>query len=183
MGVLKDLQVQIGEGYSVPDFMLSSEDHLLEASSGVALKIKSRPLKKKRENKIELVKPAIRDLYEIEKALIATFHKPDDENGSAVNLLLECKQHWDAGELKLPENKKEKIEWITSLLTAGVVDIIWALREIEILADDQEAIALYEKMEKRFKKYAPLKEEEPEVQPPKTVGANRGKGNAFGKKK
>jgi len=160
--VMKDLMVQIASGYGVPDYMAVSEDHMLEAASGVSLAIKTRPLVMARNDRVELNKPVVGKIFTVEKALIELHAEGND---SDVSLLKECTQTWDAGELKLPENKKEKTERNIALKDAGGIDTIEFIRRENDLLTDEEAIAEYEKYRDRAKKYPSLIQPEEPAKP------------------
>lgn len=163
MNVIKDMMIHLASGYSVPDFMVVSEDHALEASSGVALQVKSRPLIKAREKRVEQNYSAVHKIFEVEKIYIKMFSDAPD---SDKNLLLECNLIWDPGEFKLPENRKEKAERIALLGKEGIYDLIAKIRDWHDLATDEEAIELYEKMKERKEKYPPLNQDEQQGQLP-----------------
>lgn len=154
MDVLTEMKKSTGGGYSVPDFLVVSEDHMFDASSGVALDIKSIPLKEARKFRIGEVTASVDKIFMIEKAYIAMFAKPEERN--AANLLLECEQTWDPGELRLPENKLEEANRIISLKSAGVLDEIAAIQEYYKLPTIDEAIEVYEEMRKRKEDYPPI---------------------------
>jgi hypothetical protein len=160
--VLKDQMIHLASGYSVPDFMVVSEDHALEASSGVALQVKARPLKKAREKRVEQNYSSVDKMFTVEKIYIHMF---SDAPEADKNLLLETTLIWDPGEFHLPENKKEKAERIVLLKKEGLYDEIDSLRDLHDLATDDEAIELYEKMKARAEKYPPLKQPEHQGQP------------------
>jgi len=165
---IKDLMVELASGYSVPDYMVTSEDHAIEAASGISLQVKTRPLKKERESRIELNSPSVNKIYQIESAFIFLFSDADD---SVKKLLVEAEQLWDAGELKLPENKKEVAERIVILKKEGVFDEIAAIREWHQFSSDAEAIAMYEKMKARAKEFPPLNQpEEPAIPEKRPLG-------------
>ena len=153
MDVRTKLQTEVAAGFSVPDYMVSSEDHAIEASSGIALEVKSRPLKKQRDHRIDKNRPAIKRLFGIEKALIGLFVGDTDP---VVSLLLDCKQTWEPGELRLPENKKEAADRIIALKKDGVMDEIGAIREYYQLPTDAEAIEMYNTMKDRRAEFPPL---------------------------
>ena len=156
---LKDFQVAIASGYGVPDYMAVSEDHMLEAASGISLQIKTKPLKQVRADRVELNKPFMRNVFAIEKILI-DLHSTDN-NSPEFALLKECEQEWDAGELEIPENKKEKTERIQVARDAGFIDEIEAIRQANGFVTDEEAIEFYDKMKKRAKTYPKINKEEP----------------------
>jgi hypothetical protein len=162
--VLKDLMIELASGYAVPDYMVTSEDHAIEASSGVALQVKTRPLKKDRENRIEINAIAVERVFTIEKSLIKMFSTAPE---SDKQTLFECVQTWEAGELKLPENKKEAAERIISLMNKGILDTIAGIREYYQLSTDAEAIEIYETMQERKGKYDSLIDE---PEPKKNLG-------------
>jgi len=164
--ILHDDKIEAAAAFSVPDFMVSSEDYTVEASSGVALAIKAKPLAQDRENRAGLNAPFVNRLFEIEKAYIA-FIDEDDE--ALINVLVECVQLWDPGTLHLPENKKENAERVSMLVERGMIDTIQGIKELYQLQSDAEAIDFYDKMAERKKEYPPLLLEEPK----KTVGINR----------
>jgi hypothetical protein len=170
--ILRTKMIDTAGGYSVPDFFVVTEDYTLDASSGIALEVKARPLQEDRKNRSELVAPYVRRLFEIERAYIAF---KDEEDPSVIETLLECSQEWEAGALKLPENKKEKTERVNAKLNAGTIDIIAAIREENDLPSDADAIALYEKMKERKAKYPALNSEEKQAaQQQKNTGLLRG---------
>lgn len=162
---LKDLQVQIASGYGVPDYMAVSEDHMLEAASGISLQIKTKPLKQARTNRIELNQPFIRDIFAIEKILIE-LHSEENSTPEFA-LLKELEQVWDAGELEIPENKKEKTERNIAAKEAGGIDEIEFIRRENNFVTDEEAINFYRKMAERKAEFPPLNQEE---EKPKSVG-------------
>ncbi|MCP4548673.1 MAG: hypothetical protein GY835_19625 [bacterium] len=168
MDVLKDDMIQTAASFSVPDYMVVTEDHTLDASSGIALSVKTRPLKKAREADVKENKPNVQRLFEIEKTYIQMYAED-----SRAQSLFECTQDWDAGELKMPENKKEEAERIKMLGEIGVLDEIAKIREYYKCASDDEAIEIYEKMRDRADEFPPLnKPDEPEP-PKKQVGLLR----------
>jgi hypothetical protein len=161
--------IQAASGYGVPDYMVVSQDHTLDASSGVALQIKARPLVKNRERRVDDNEASIRRVFKIEQGLIRLFDQSANE--AEIKLLSECSQLWDPGELKLPENRKEKAETLSLMLKDGVIDIIYYIREINQLPSDDDAIALYDSMKERGTEYTPLVSMQP--QQPRTVGLRR----------
>jgi hypothetical protein len=158
---LKKEMIDSAAGYSVPDYMISTDDYTLEASSGIALQVKTRPLIKTRRRRIEDNQPSVKKIFDVEKAFISLF---STEAEADIRLLEECRQVWDAGELELPENKKETVERLVSLLEKGITDTIGAIREYYQLSTDEEAIALYDKMKERADEYPPLTQEKEEQQ-------------------
>jgi hypothetical protein len=158
---LERLMIHIASGYSVPDYMVVSRDHTLDASSGVALEIKARPLSKKRAYRAELNELAVNKIFQIEKALIGVHHEGDD---SVVSTLLECDQTWDPGCIRLPENKVEQVQRLTGMLNAGVIDIIEYLRQTFTLSSDVEAMEIYDRMSDRAGEYPALNKEEKDEQ-------------------
>ena len=151
--VMQQLMIDYGAAYGVPDFMVTSEDHTVEASSGIALEVKSRPLKKKRNLRIEINRPSVRKVYEIERSFISLF---GEEQESDKRILMESWQAWEPGPFEIPQNKKEQTERIISELNAGLIDIIEAIREKYMFGSDTEAIAMYEKMQERQEQFPPL---------------------------
>lgn len=170
-GVLQDIMIDVAAGYSVPDYMIVSEsmDRNINQSSGIALQIKSRQLKKFREFRIDENADSVDRIFKIERAFIMQF---SDEDSSLLSLLGTCEQTWDAGELKMPENKKEAAERIISLMDKGVLDTIAAIREYYNLPSDDEAIEIYKQMKDRATEYPPLTQKE-EPQPKQRPGLLR----------
>ena len=169
--ITRDEEIEAGAAYSVPDFMIVSEDYTLDASSGIALAMKARPLKKDREYRVEINQPFIRRIFSIEQAWLGF---KDTEDDALVQVIQECTQTWDAGELTLPENKKEKSEWLLSMLDKGVIDIIEVIKQLEQFPSDTEAIAFYKTMKERENEYPPLNANQPPEPPPsKPVGLLR----------
>jgi hypothetical protein len=163
ISVQKDLQVQVASGYGVPDYMAVSEDHMLEAASGISLQVKTKPLKQARKDRVELNQPFVRDIFAIEKILLELFS--EDNASSEFTMLKECEQSWDAGELEVPENKKEKTERIVAAKAAGLIDEIEAIRQAMNFVTDEEATEFYKTMAERKDKYPPLNPE-PEKKKP-----------------
>ena len=152
--VTKDLQVSAAFGWSVPDYMVTSEDHALEAASGIALQIKTGPLIKARNQREDRNASSVQKIFDIEKALLVLHDGSDD-----AAQLAQCSMYWTAGKLDIPENKKEKSERVISLYDKGLYDIIAALKELHGFSTDAEAIAEYEKMKARKQEFPPLNEE------------------------
>ena len=155
--VLERLMMHCAAGYSVPDYMIVSRDHTLDASSGVALQVKARPLVKNREYRTELNKTAVAKLYDIEKYLLEIHHKGDD---AEVALLLECTQDWDPGQLKLPENKNELVTRLTMMLDKGIIDVLEYIRQYYMLPSDVDAEEMYTRMSERKDEFPALNKEE-----------------------
>lgn len=174
--LLKDSRIAAASSFSVPDFMSESEDHTLDASSGVALAIKAKPLVRDRDYREEINQPFIRELFHIEQAYLA-FKQWDDE--SVINLLLECNQTWDSGGLQLPQNTKELSEELTTALDNGWMDIIEAIRRYYQLPSDEEAKVMYRRMAERMEEFPPLNKEENKQQAQNQDGfAQNLKGNS-----
>jgi hypothetical protein len=169
--ILRTKMIDAASGYSVPDFFVVSENYTLDASSGIALEVKSRPLQEDRRNRSELTENYVRRLFAIERAYIGF---KAEEAEADITTLLECSQEWEAGVLKLPENKKEKTDRINARLAAGTMDVIAAIREENDLASDADAIALYEKMSERMKDYPALNFAEKQEAQKQKVGLLRG---------
>jgi hypothetical protein len=150
---LKDQMVSIASAYLVPDFMISSEDHTVEASSGIALKVRNKPLLKIRNSRIKKNSPSVYRMFEIDKALIAI---SGDGEERIINLLTQCEQKWQAGDIIDPENAVEKSTVITRLYELGLIDTVEALRRENNLGSEDDAIKLYEKIKRRSEEYPPL---------------------------
>jgi len=156
--LLREQMVTSAQGWSVPDYYISSEDHTIEAASGVALQIRAIPLKKARDRRVSINAPSVSKLFEIEKALNIIYDKELFKRG-LQELLEQCSQTWDPGELNLPEPEKERIENIKSLTEQGLYDTIEALKAAYRLPSDADAVEKYEALKQRAAKYPPLKEE------------------------
>lgn len=172
--VLERLMMHCAAGYSVPDYMIVSRDHTLDASSGVALQIKARPLVKNREYRTELNKTSIAKLFDIERYLLEIHHDGDD---SEVALLLECSQDWDPGQLKLPENKNELVTRLTMMLDKGIIDVLEYIRQYYMLPSDVDAEEMYTRMSERKDEFPALnKEEMDEQRNNRPLGLQRNRG-------
>jgi len=155
--ILKDTRIDAAASFSVPDFMASSEDYTLDASSGIALAIKAKPLVRDREFREEINQPFVRDLFHIEQAYLAF---KNEEDQAAIDLLLECDQVWDSGWLQLPQNTKELSEELHMVMADGYMDIVEAMRRYYQLPSDEEAKAMYRRMVERREEFLPLNYEE-----------------------
>jgi len=157
--IIREMMVDVASSYSVPDYMAVSNQNMLDADSGVALAIKTRPLKKFRNFRAAENAQSVRKIFEIEKVLIS-LHAVDGGDSTAINELYACVQKWSAGELKMPENKNEVAVRVASMLDKGVYDTIAAIREVHQLGSDADAIAYYERMKDRAAEYPPPAVEE-----------------------
>jgi hypothetical protein len=151
--LLKEEMTSTGQGFSVPDFYLRSEDYTVDASSGAALKMRSKSLDKAREIAAARNTPSVDRLFEIEKALILMFA---DLTEQERNLIRRCEQTWDPGDLEIPEDEAAVDASIAANLASGLYDTIEAIRVKYRLSTEAEAIAKYEELEKRAKLYPPL---------------------------
>jgi len=175
--VLKSEQVDSAAARGVPDYMVASEDHTLDASSGVALAVKTRPLRMMRQKLADLNKPAIRKMFKLETAFICLFGEEQDSDKA---LLQTISQEWETGSVALPENKKEKSERIIALKKDGIHDEIAAIQDWYDYDTIEEAIEEYERIKARKSKYPPLVEPEQNNAGAfgKPVGIARRKSNA-----
>lgn len=160
--LLQQETIASAAGFGVPDYYVSSQDHTVEASSGVALEIRTGPLIKFRDDRIVTNAPSVAKVFEIEKANLSMFAEGD---AKIINQLETAGQLWDAGEQDLPEEMTEVVETAETLYNRGIYDTIEYLRVVYRLATEAEAIAKYEELKARGEKYPPLKEEEPDVDP------------------
>lgn len=169
--ILKGLMVDAAASYSVPDYMIAQVNDNMnrEADSGVALQIKTRPLKKMRQFRIEENELSVNKHFLIERSLIS-LHAGEDADAAAIALLEGCTQTWEAGELRLPENRKETTERIVALLEKGILDTVAAIREYYQLPTDADAIDMYNTLKERQDEFPPLVKPE---EPKKTVGILR----------
>lgn len=152
--VLRAIMIDVAAAYSVPDYMVVSEDYTYDAASGIALQVKTRPYKKFRQFRADENAESIRRGFLIEKSLI-----DQHDNDPAASQLAECDQTWDPGEVKLPENKLEMANRIAAMMDKGVMDTVEAIREYYQLRDTEEALEFYDRMKERQGEYPPLKEE------------------------
>ena len=149
--LLKEGNTAAAQGYAVPDFLVSSEDHTLDASSGVALKIRSTGLKKFRSERIGINRPSVDKVFAIEKGLILLF-----SDAPEATALEDCSQVWEPGQLEFPENMTEVVANVKELVSMGVYDTIEAMQVIYQLPSEQDAINRYEALKKRAEKCPPL---------------------------
>ena len=173
--ILKDRRNEIGESYGVPDYMVSGEDtNAQDEASGLQLKIKTRPLVKDRENRVELNRPSVIQLSKIERGYLV--FKGEVSDSESVTLL-EADQNWEAGRLKMPDNLKEKSEIIVTLKKEGIFDELAGIAEW-YECTTEEAQEIYDKMKMRKEKYPPLNPPPDPMLGKPIVGLNRGKGAA-----
>lgn len=149
--ILKEGGVASAQGYGVPDFYVSSEDHTLDASSGVALKVRSTPLLRFRAARVNLNRPSVDKVFIIERTLISLFS--DDP---LAETLEKCDQTWEPSTLSFPEDAAVKVENVEKLVAMGVYDTIEAMQVIYQLPSEQDAIDRYVALAKRAKQYPPL---------------------------
>lgn len=149
--LLKEGGVASAQGFGVPDFYVSSEDHTLDAASGVALKVRSTPLNRFRSERININRPAVDKVFLIERSFIALFAE-DEEAGN----LEKCDQSWEPGSLSFPEDAQVQVTNVQTLVSMGVYDTIEAMRVVYELPSEAEAIDKYEALAKRAKQYPPL---------------------------
>ncbi|OHB75594.1 MAG: hypothetical protein A2Z25_14610 [Planctomycetes bacterium RBG_16_55_9] len=151
--LLQEEMVAVGLGYTVPDFYVSSKDHTVEAASGTALIVRSGQLEKLRKRRTVLNAPAVKKIFEIEKALISLM---SDEDASTIALLESCEQNWNPGEPASTEREIDRIAVVERLLATGLYDTIEAIRVAYALRSEDEAIDKYEQLKTRRKKFPPL---------------------------
>lgn len=149
--LLKEGGVATAQGYGVPDFYVSSEDHTLEASSGVALKVRSVPLVRFRAERININRPAVDKVFRIERALIGLFAED-----AQADTLQTCSQIWEPGALNFPEDTQVTVANVAQLVSLGVYDTIEAMRVVFQLPSEADAIDKYEALRKRALQYPPL---------------------------
>lgn len=171
---LKKMMVENAMGRGVPDYIASSEDHALGAESGRALEVKTRPLIKERNRRITVNQDTVRRLFDIEKFLLFAHEEGED---AVLSTLIECRQVWQPGEIKLPESKLEKVERIGSALEKGLIDTIGAFKEYYDVATDDEAIEIYEKMKERSVEYPSLAPKAETATAAKKFGISTGAAN------
>jgi hypothetical protein len=171
----KEEMVDAAAGYGVPDYMVSSEDHTVDASSGIALEVKSKPLKKQRDRRVEQNDSQILHLFNVEKWLIVAHDTIADE--PTVSTLRECSQAWQPGEIRLPQNKVELMAELTQARELGLMDTIALFKKYHQLATDTEAIELYDKFQDRAKRYPPIEVVEKPKRQVGLLGTNRNNNN------
>lgn len=151
--LLESEMVSTSQGYTVPDFYVSTRDHTVESASGVALKVRARQLIKLRDRRAALNGASVEKSFLIDKALISLMAEADE---STIALLESCEQTWDPGQQDLPEDEEKQINAIERLQDLGIVDTIEAIRIVYNLGNEAEAIDKYEQLKKRSEKYPPL---------------------------
>jgi len=151
--ILQEEMVATGQGFTVPDFYVSSRDHTVEAASGVALKVRSGQLTKLRGRRIETNEAAVDKIFKIEKAYISMM---SDADQSTIDLLEQCDQNWDPGIHEIPQEDEKMILAVKELVSLGVYDTIEAIRVVYGLSSESEAIDKYEQLAERAQKYPPL---------------------------
>lgn len=171
--VLREEMVDDAAAHSVPDYMVVSEDHSLDASSGVALAVKTRPLRMILQDRASINQPFVRKLFHVEVALICMFS--DESNADKARLSKTC-QTWHPGTVAIPEDKKAKAERIALLKREGVYDTISEIRDWYDYDTIDQAVAEYERMKARKKKYPPLNEDPVQAPGKPTIGLMRKSG-------
>jgi hypothetical protein len=136
--VLEGIVATVGSGYSVPDYHLVSSSAALESESGVALMIKTRPLMEFRDYRIQVNRPSVDKIFEIERSKLLAH---DPETGAK---LTDVHQAWDPGRLTIPEDRAAKVGRLTAAQTAGYIDVVRAVREYHNLATDEDAKRMLE---------------------------------------
>lgn len=149
--LLKESNIAAAQGFGVPDFYVSSEDHTLEASSGVALKVRATPLEKFRNEQVTINRPSVDKVFEIEKAFLDLYLDTPE-----VTQLVACTQQWDPGPLDYPEDEGLIVENVIKLVDQGIYDTIEAIQTIYQLPSEADAIDKYEALKKRGEQYPPL---------------------------
>lgn len=155
--LLQEEMVSTSLGFAVPDFYISSQDHTVEAASGVALRVRSGQLNKLRARRAELNAPAVDKIFEVEKIYVSMMADADD---GAKTLLESCEQTWDPGRLESVESETEQAAAVRSLVDSGLYDTIEAIQTIYNLGSEAEAVEKYELLSQRRKKYPPLNQDE-----------------------
>jgi hypothetical protein len=151
--LLKEQMTSTGQGYSVPDFYMRSEDYTVDASSGAALKMRSKALNKAREIAAARNTPSIDRLFLIERSLILMFADISEQEKALIE---RCEQTWDPGDLEIPEDEAALDESIRRNLEIPLYDTIEAVRVKYRLGTEAEAIAKYKELVDRAKKYPPI---------------------------
>jgi hypothetical protein len=118
--VLEGLMINQAAGYSVPDYMIRPDDTAISKESGTALMVKTQPLRKARQFRVNLNQNAIRKLHSIETELI-WLHA--DEDQALLDSLVQTKQHWDPGEITIPESATDKTARIVQVRRGSDQDI------------------------------------------------------------
>lgn len=149
--LLKESNIASAAGYGVPDFYVSSEDHTIEAASGIALKVRAAPLEKFRDEQIAINRPSVDKVFQVEKAFLDLYL--DDP---AVDQLVGCTQRWEPGPVDYPEDEQLIVDNVTKLVAIGAFDTIEAIQTIYQLPSETDAIDKYNKLLERSKKYPPL---------------------------
>jgi hypothetical protein len=149
--LLKESNIAAAQGFGVPDFYVSSEDHTLEASSGVALKVRATPLEKFRNEQVTINRPSVDKVFEVEKAFLDLYIDTPE-----VTQLVSCTQQWDPGPLDYPEDEGLIVENVIKLVDRGFYDTIEAIQTIYQLPSEADAIDKYEALKKRGEQYPPL---------------------------
>lgn len=149
--LLKESNIAAAQGFGVPDFYVSSEDHTLEASSGVALKVRATPLEKFRNEQVTINRPGVDKVFEVEKAFLDLYLDTPE-----VTQLVECTQQWDPGPLDYPEDESLIVENVIKLVDQGIYDTIEAIQTVYQLPSEADAIDKYEALKKRGEQYPPL---------------------------
>ena len=151
LNVVRQLARSVAEGFSVPGYQVMAETTSIP-ESGVALTIRTQPLIDFRDRRVELNRPEVRRLHEIEKALI-DFHDLGEPIPEDVD------QVWIPGRYIIPESKLDRVNRLSIALDQDLVDYVRAVRDYHDFSTDEEAMAFIDMMEKRKEQYPKPSEE------------------------
>ena len=134
MSVLKDTVNAAAAAYGVPGFILSGVG--IAPASGVSLAIQLAPMRKYRDRRIKINRPAVQRIFEIEKSLLA------EQYPSYPPIPADTVQLWDPGAMEIPQTLEERIASAKAGEDGFYFDHIQALMIVHNLATREEAIAL-----------------------------------------
>lgn len=143
MEVVVKIARAIAEGWGVPGHLVVADD-ATDTQSGIAIGMKYRPLLDRRKERQELNRDAIERLFRLELSMIAAH-----EGGKSWEIPEGIQQHWDAGQLDIPQNPTERLTQFEKEMTLGMTDLFEVVKQYYNLPSIDASIAYIDALSKR----------------------------------
>jgi hypothetical protein len=150
--VTKNIGRAMAEGYGVPGYQLFSEGATVP-ESGIALYLRSQPLREHWEERSAINQGNLQRLFEIERGLYQV-HTGVELAGAAIQ------QIWHPGRFMLPESPTDKLARISAALKEKMIDRVRAIMEYHDLPTIDAAKKYIEEMQARESEF-PAPTEQP----------------------